>query len=160
MNDSRTVRSLIRESEQERFPLAKPAAAKVEPEGGEDEAPSRCYASVRGQRDRAAALEFRTGRGESFTLDWAWMPDVLWDPSGGITLVYASRGFRVRIRGRALWHLKEKLRLRTVLWMQAIPPDQDDENTRPDAIYSFEVQPLKDGDEVKLLAGVLGQRVV
>lgn len=66
----------------------------------EDELDLGSFGWLRGVRDRALMLEFRSRDGRSIALDYGWLRKVEFDPSEGVSLHFD--GQQVRIIGRNL----------------------------------------------------------
>ncbi len=113
--------------------------------------PSRCYATVRGQRDRARSLELRWLNGKVLAIDYAWMPDVLWRDDC-IVLMFSSRDFKVTITGRNLRQLCNRLAFRSVAWVQQMLEMHDGGEPNAECVYDLTITALADGEELALLA--------
>jgi hypothetical protein len=84
----------------EKYTIARPeeAAKPDEQEGTPDDLGAFGY--LRGVRDRALMLEIRFKDGRRRALGYAWLHDVEFDPSAGMTLHFGGR--KVKITGRNL----------------------------------------------------------
>lgn len=130
----------------------RPASANDDESDDIETSPSRCYATVRGSRDRARSLELRWLNGKTIAIDWAWMPDVLWRDDR-IVLLFSSRGFAITIAGRNLRHLRNRLGLRSVAWVQQMLEMHDTGDEKAECVFGITVKALGDGEELALLTG-------
>jgi len=83
---------------------------------------------LRGVRDRANMLELRFLNGTFRSLAYAWLFDVAFDPSEGISLDFGQT--KVKLHGRNLRPLHEMIQRHRVIWVQAqdVKREQGDEN--------------------------------
>lgn len=109
----------------------------------------RCY-GVRGQRHNVRSLELRWVSGRVLCLDWAWLPDVLWQ-DGTIVLMFSSRGFAVTITGRNLRTLSNRLGMRSVAWVQQMLEMHDSGDAKSECVFGIHVRALGEGEELALL---------
>lgn len=117
------------------------------PEGGsindnEDELDLGSFGWMRGVRDRALMLEFRSKDGRSIALDYGWLRKVEFDPSDGVTLHFD--GQVVRIVGRNLnKEIRPNVRLMRGLLAHRVPWIQE----------ATEANALRAGDHSVVIEG-------
>jgi hypothetical protein len=84
----------------EKYTITRPEEAAKPDEQEETSEDLGAFGYLRGVRDRALMLEIRFKDGRRRALGYAWLHDVEFDPSVGMTLHFGSR--KVKIIGRNL----------------------------------------------------------
>ena len=89
------------------------------------------YAKLRGPRQAAFMVEFRTAAGDSEAFDYGLLARCVFDRSAGLTLLFAAG--KVVIRGKNLRPLFDAILAHRVLWVAVVDPPIGSAIRDPDA---------------------------
>lgn len=114
-------------------------AERVQRETAKEGKEYKAFDAIAANRRQEPMLELRFKDGNSIALPYAFLVRIEWDPSDGIVLKYTS--CLVRISGRHLTHLQQKLIRHDVTWLAEIDDIHATELPKDEAVViSIELQ--------------------
>ncbi|MFO0807546.1 MAG: hypothetical protein U0746_02900 [Gemmataceae bacterium] len=147
--------------------LNKPGGREAVREGEGEESARRCFAYLRGTRERALMLEFRRySDGGSFAMPYSWLGPHLFHPSHGIALVFAGPlSYVVSLIGHHLNTVTDDISLyergilrQKVTWIAERKPartfgapEEEDNTADPCVVEEIRIQTARTDEEVWLL---------